>query len=69
MNLFPRNFLLQEAIGHYRNTCSQSTIETLKRYKSNTRFFISYSIFHPNLRLLREDVNFGLKVPERLLTR
>ena len=33
-----------------------------------TRFFISYSIFHLSLRLLREDVNFRLKVAKKSLT-
>ena len=32
-------FLLQEVIGHYKNTCSETIIKTIKQYKSNTRFF------------------------------
>ena len=37
--------------------------------KGRTRFFISSSIFHLNLRLLGKDINFRLKVAKKLLTK
>ena len=39
------------------------------KIKVDTLFFIGNSIFHLNLRLLKEDVNFRLKVAKKLLTR
>ena len=39
------------------------------KIKADTLFFIGNSIFHLNLRLLKEDVNFRLKVAKKLLTR
>ena len=38
------------------------------KIKVDTLFFIGNSIFHLNLRLLREDVNFRVKVAKKLLT-
>ena len=37
--------------------------------KVYTFFFISNSVFHLSLRLLKEDVNFRLKVAKKLLRR
>ena len=65
---------IRELVNYSSFLCDGSTINVflwnvLRAKMKVYTFFISSSIFHLSLRLLRQDVNFRLNVTKKLLTR